>query len=69
MDIGKARLLRVGQRVAFPADRGSPAGIGRVTHVGEGAAQNIYGKHYVWVSLRDGEKSAGVWPSNRLSTL
>lgn len=68
MNIGQARQLRIGQRVNYPADRGSPAGQGIVTHVGEGAAQNIYGEHYLWVSLRDSSgKSCGVWPSNRLS--
>lgn len=68
MEIGKARLLKVGQLVNYPADRGDKAGQGRVVAVSEGAAQNIYGKHYLWVSLRDSlGKSLGVRPSNRLS--
>lgn len=68
MDIGKARQLKVGQIVSVPADRGTRTGRGRITHVSEGAAVTIYGAHYLWVTLRetDSNKSAGVWPSNRL---
>lgn len=69
MDIGKARRLQLGQVVSFPADRGTPSGRGRITHISEGSAVNIYGKSYIWVTLQDIDhpRSAGVWPSNRLS--
>ena len=68
MNIGQARRLQVGQVVSFPADRGTPAGRARITHISEGSAVNIYGACYVWVSLQelDHHRSAGVWPSNRL---
>ena len=68
MNINKARTLKVGQLVYFPADRGSQGGFGYVRHVGETEQKNIYGTPYLWVTVRaSGSKSAGVWPSNRLS--
>lgn len=67
MNIEKARQLKVGQLVHFPADRGDPAGSGYVRHVTETEQTNIYGTPYIWVTVRDAVgKSCGVWPSNRL---
>ena len=68
MNINKARALKPGALVYFPADRGDPAGFGYVQHVTETEQKNIYGTPYLWVTVRaSGSKSAGVWPSNRLS--
>ena len=68
MNINKARALKPGALVYFPADRGDPAGFGYVRHIGETDQKNIYGTPYLWVTVRDaGGRSCGVWPSNRLS--
>lgn len=70
MNINKALSLKEGDIVHFPADRGDPAGYGRVTHVQPGPAtqKNIYGVEYVWgtVTLPYSAKRSTVWPSNRL---
>lgn len=64
MHIDKARRLRYGDVVHFPADRGSPAGYGRVNHVSTMApAKTINGTEYIWIGVR----GFGTWPSNRLS--
>lgn len=66
MNIGKARQLKVGQVVSCPADRGAKAYNGRIRHISDGAAQNIYGEHYLWVTVEKDRGRNEVWPSNRL---
>lgn len=66
MDIEDARKLKVGDRVAYPADRGDPGGIGEVTHVGTKEGVVSDSKLYVWVNVK-GVHHESVWPSNRLS--
>jgi hypothetical protein len=68
MQIAQARRLGIGQRVAYPADRGQPAGTGVVVFVGDTAARNIHGTEYLWITVRDTVRHhRAVWPSNRLS--
>jgi hypothetical protein len=66
MDIAKAKTLKLGQTVHFPADRGNPAGSGQVVFIGRDAVKNLQGQEYVWVALWNKGAPAGVWPSNRL---
>lgn len=66
MNVQLALKLKVGQRVYFPADRGSQAGNGIVANVGTTINKSFSGAEYVWVGLLDAK---GVWPSNRLSLI
>lgn len=62
MNIERAKKLKAGNIVRFPEDRGSPAGVDRVKHVGESVAETVSGTEYVWITTY----LNGVWPSNRL---
>lgn len=67
MKIERARQLKVGDLVYFPADRGDPAGDGHVTHIGIKKSTNMSGEPFLWVTVRyTGGKRSAVWPSNRL---
>lgn len=67
MKIERARQLKIGQLVNFPADRGDPAGDGYVTHISPIEQTHMGGKPFLWVTVRyTGGKRSGVWPSNRL---
>lgn len=66
MDIAKARALKLGAVVACPADRGSPVYSGKVEHVGSVEAQDMQGRAYIWITVREPGAHASVWPSNRL---
>lgn len=66
MDIAKALELKVGNSVRFPADRGDPAGYGKVEHIDPTVATSFNGTKYIWVVVR-GPNAAATWPSNRLS--
>lgn len=67
MKIERARQLKVGDLVHFPADRGDPAGSGRITHISPTEQTHMGGKPFLWVTVRyQGEKRSAVWPSNRL---
>lgn len=67
MKIERARQLKIGQLVYFPADRGEPSGEGYVTHIGHQDQTHMGGKPFLWVTVRyQGEKRSAVWPSNRL---
>lgn len=67
MNIAKARQLSVGSVVQYPADRGDPAGVGRVSSITPDAPaqKSVQGQEYIWVEVNDKGKKA-VWPSNRL---
>jgi hypothetical protein len=68
VQIAQARRLTVGQRVAYPADRGQAAGTGVVVFIDDTPARNIHGTEYLWVTVRDIVRHhRAVWPSNRLS--
>jgi hypothetical protein len=62
MNIDRARQLKVGDIVHFPADRGDHAGYGRVSYVNVDAEINksFYGDYYIWVTVERNGKSAGV---------
>jgi hypothetical protein len=69
MDIERARQLKPGDIVHFPADMGQPAGYGRV----EGIAHQTTPQStradvelFVSVLVRLPGSHASVWPSNRL---
>lgn len=67
MKIERARQLKVGDLVHFPADRGDPAGSGYVTNIGTKESTNMSGTPFLWVTVKtSGGVSCGVWPSNRL---
>lgn len=66
MKIEEARKLQVGDTVRYPADRGDPAGSGKVTHVGGAEQTNQGGEIYQWISVK-GPNHESVWPSNRLT--
>ena len=63
MNIEKAKLIKVGDIVSFPPDRGDKGGQSKVVHVSTVVNKNIHGAEYLWISLTPG---CGVWPSNRL---
>lgn len=65
MHIEKAKLLKIGDVVRCPADRGEPKFVGSVTHVGNEVYKDLPGVEYIWVTVR-GAKHESVWPSNRL---
>ena len=67
MNIERALTLQVGAIVSFPADRGSAAGYGRVTHVSTEPRETFTGTPYVWVTVKPNDFHASVWPSNRLT--
>ena len=62
----KLSALKIGQILHYPPDSGATGGTGRVAHIGAEIQENLHGVKFVWVSLRCGNSSAGVWPSNRL---
>jgi len=63
MNIEKAQRLQVGDTVHYPEDRGTKAGSGKISHIGQTVNTSYQGNKYIWVSIQGG----GVWPSNRLS--
>lgn len=65
MLITRAKLLKVGDKVRCPADRGSPEFVGVVRHVGTEENTTFAGTPYIWVTVRGPHES--VWPSNRLN--
>lgn len=67
VDIEKAKKIRIGQIVNYPADRGEAAGSGRVTFTQPLVYSNASGVEYVWVNVRKPDGSSAVWQSNRLS--
>jgi hypothetical protein len=69
MNIERAKLVQVGQSVRCPSDRGDAAFIGKVTHISPTVCENFAGEPYIWIQVRNGTQSGGVWPSNRLSPL
>jgi hypothetical protein len=71
VNIQQARKLQPGNKVKYPSDRGSPAGIGEVTsaNLSDSVKQkNIHGTEFIWVSVRHSPVQVSVWPSHRLST-
>lgn len=66
MKIEQAKSLKRGDTVAYPADRGSPAGTGKVESIGTEVHKTIAGNEYIWVTVRLFGHNA-AWPSNRLS--
>lgn len=66
MELERALALKPGDKVACPADRGSPAYTGEVRHVGKTVSETIGGRKYVWVTVRNRYCQESVWPSNRL---
>ena len=54
--------IQVGQHIAYPADRGMPAGAGAIRFISPAVSTNIHGVQFVWVTIQGG----GVWPSHRL---
>lgn len=70
MDISKARLLKYGQSVQCPEDRGQKAFTGIVRSEDCATAQmNLNHKQdcYIWVTVSGLGGVKSVWPSNRLS--
>lgn len=65
MQLDKALALKVGDVVRCPADRGTPAYIGPITHISGNVATHM-GKEFIWVTVADGHGHRHVWPSNRL---
>jgi hypothetical protein len=66
MDIARAQKLKVKDIVHCPADRGHPAYVGKVEHVGQHVGKTLKGREYIWVTVRGALLHAEVWPSNRL---
>ena len=68
MNIEKARALKVGSLVHFPADRGDKAGYGYVSHISLIEQTHMGGKPFLWVTIKlPGCRTSAVWPSNRVS--
>ena len=63
MVLKEAYKLKIGDRVNFPADSGSPAGSGIIKFIGSDRYESYHGSEYIWVTLEKG----GVWPSYRLT--
>ena len=68
MDIKQAKNLSFGDKIKFPADRGTPAGIATVKTYNGGSSHQLCEVHktiagigYIWV-----QTDKGVWPSNRI---
>ena len=67
MEIERAKRCKVGDVVHVPADRGDPAGWGKVKHIGGAVAKTLNGTEYVWITVRhNGLLHSSVWSSNRL---
>lgn len=66
MQIEKARLLKVGDYVNCPEDRGDKAYRGKVVFIGQGEYENHRGDPYMWITVEDSWRQRHVWPSNRL---
>lgn len=67
MRIERARNLKVGGAVGFPADRGEPEGVGRILSVGTEEHATVNGVAYLWVHVKyTSRPGSAVWPSNRL---
>lgn len=65
MKLEKAKQLKVGDSVRYPADRGNPAGTGTVRHIAtDEQTHPLLPEPFLWVTLHG---AAGVWPSNRLN--
>lgn len=67
MKIAQARLLKVGDIVNCPADRGDAAYTGKVEHINatEQTHPCVDGP-FLWVTVRNRNRNT-VWPSNRIS--
>lgn len=66
MNIERARKLKVGDRVYYPADRGDPAGDGRVTAVFPAECTHMNQAPFIWVEVQMPGIRKTVWPTNRL---
>ena len=59
-----------GDRVVCPAERGQPSFQAIVTHVSPVVHTNIYGRKYVWVTVKGygvpNHGHSSVWPDFRL---
>lgn len=72
MNIEKAKSLKKGAIVRYPADRGDLAGQGTVvdeTAIIQSATvnKNSLGAEYIWVQVKSSTGKTSVWPSNRLN--
>jgi hypothetical protein len=64
MKLEKAKQLKVGDSVRYPADQGNPAGAGTIRHIDTREQTHLLlAEPFLWVTL---ENADGVWPSNRL---
>lgn len=67
MHIEKARKLKPGDRVHYPANRGDRAGYGTVRWVETGESVRFDGVLFKWVEVyMPAERHASMWPSCRL---
>lgn len=63
-----AFMVRVGDIVNCPSDRGDSAYAARVESVGTEEHKNVNGAAYRWISTRRlSDNRSAVWPSNRLT--
>lgn len=67
MKLSKARQLKVGDLVHYPADRGDKEGSGRVTHISPVECSHpLLSEPHLQVEVQMPGNRKTVWPSNRL---